>query len=46
MGAARYFDAMNLGHAVAHELAAARDRGPAPGGPGGPGGSPRPGQPG
>ena len=28
MGAARYFDAMNLGHAVAHELAAARDRPP------------------
>jgi hypothetical protein len=30
MGAARYFDAMNLGHAVAHELAAAQppaDRG-------------------
>ncbi len=26
MGAARYFDAMNLGHAVAHELAAAQDR--------------------
>ncbi len=25
MGAARYFDAMNLGHAVAHELAAAQD---------------------
>jgi hypothetical protein len=26
MGAARYFDAMNLGHAVAHELAAAQDQ--------------------
>jgi hypothetical protein len=26
MGAARYFDAMNLGHAVAHELAAAHDQ--------------------
>ncbi len=26
MAAARYFDAMNLGHAVAHELAAAQDR--------------------
>ena len=26
MGSARYFDAMNLGHAVAHELAAAQDR--------------------
>jgi len=25
MGPARYFDAMNLGHAVAHELAAAQD---------------------
>jgi hypothetical protein len=27
MGPARYFDAMNLGHAVAHELAAAQDHG-------------------
>jgi hypothetical protein len=26
MGPARYFDAMNLGHAVAHELAAAQDQ--------------------
>ncbi len=26
MGAARYFDAMNLGHAVAHELVAAQDQ--------------------
>ena len=26
MGTARYFDAMNLGHAVAHELAATQDR--------------------
>jgi hypothetical protein len=33
MGPARYFDAMNLGHAVAHELAAAQDQtaGPGPG---------------
>lgn len=30
MGAARYFDAMNLGHAVAHELAAAQDQAAGP----------------
>ena len=30
MGPARYFDAMNLGHAVAHELAAAQDRAATP----------------
>ena len=33
MGPARYFDAMNLGHAVAHELAAAQDHGRRPGRP-------------
>ena len=31
MGPARYFDAMNLGHAVAHELAAAQDQAPGAG---------------
>ncbi len=31
MGPARYFDAMNLGHAVAHELAAAQDQAASPG---------------
>ena len=43
MGTARYFDAMNLGHAVAHELAATQDRPPGPGARGSP---PPPGQPG
>ncbi len=37
MGPARYFDATNLGHAVAHELAAARDRAAGPHGAAGPG---------